>query len=785
VVAGGAEATAETAARTPAKTTPETAAPQGEAPAKAPARRRRRSRAKPKPAEEGKEAAPIEVEAQPEPAAPATPETPAKAPARRRRRSRAKPKPAEEVKEAAPIEVEAQPEPAAPATPETPAKAPARRRRRSRAKPKPAEEAKEAAPIEVEAQPEPAAPATPETPAKAPAKRRRRSRAKAAEPAEAKEAAGAEVEAPAEAVPSARPRRRRGHAREEEDQREGVLAGGGGGAQADIVVNVTPRETRVAILEGGRLAELLIEREKAVLGNIYKGRVENVVPALDAAFVDCGIERNVFIHVGDAVPYDPVKEGSPKLPRISEVLQKGQEIIVQVTKGPLESKGARATARLSLPGRFVVLTRDGQAGVGVSKKIEDETERHRLRDIAASVKPAGWGCIVRTRAQGAGRAELQADIRFLTKTWGTIDEKAAKSKAPATLYEDLSLVFEILRDVVDQRVRKMVIDDRETHDRVLRLLDTMAPTLMERVELYEGKKPVFVEYEVEQEIERALRPRVWLPHGGHLSIEETEALTVIDVNSGRFTSPTSLEDTVLRTNLEAADEIGRQLRLRDIGGIIVIDFIDMDRPEHRDRVAEAMRVALHNDRMRTRVMHITRLGLMEMTRKRTDLSLGHQLLEACPWCSGSGRVMEATTVATRIVSELRSRAAESKVGGFVVLADPQVALALIGPHGELIEGLEKEEVGRPVLVRADPNRHREHFEIVAGDVRKLEKEYGFLTPGDLVDIAPENVLSVPVEGMLAQVKGVILEVTEPETISAPVKVRIIKASRSYARGTAV
>ncbi len=660
-----------------------------------------------------------------------------------------------EAVEAPPVEAEA---PVAEA--EAPAKPP-RRRRRGKAKPAPTEEAEEAPAVEAEVEAE----------------------------AEPEAEAGAEGEAPTKPgrASRAKPRRRGGRkAKGEEEEPGEVLAGGAAGiAQADIVVNVSPRETRVAILEGSRLCELLVEREQAVVGNIYKGRVENVVPALDAAFVDCGIERNVFIHVGDAVPYDPVKEGSPKLPRIGDVLQKGQEIIVQVTKGPLESKGARATARLSLPGRYVVLTRDGQAGVGVSKKIEDDAERHRLRDIAAGVKPAGWGCIVRTRAQGAGRAELQADLRFLTKTWETIDEKAEKSKAPATLYEDLSLVFEILRDVVDQRVRKMVIDDRETHDRVLRLLETMAPTLMDRVELYEGQKPIFVEYGVEQEIERALRPRVWLPHGGHLSIEETEALTVIDVNSGRFTSPSSLADTVLRTNLEAAEEIGRQLRLRDIGGIIVIDFIDMDRPDHRDRVLEAMRLALHHDRMRTRVMHITRLGLMEMTRKRTDLSLGHQLMEACPWCNGAGRIMEPTTVATRIVSELRMRAAESKVGGFVVLADPPVALALIGPHGELVEGLERLEVGRPVLVRADPNRHREHFEIVAGDVRKLEKEYGYLTAGDLIDIGPEAVLNVPTEGLLAQVKGVVIEVPEPESISAPVKVRIVKASRSYARGTAV
>ncbi len=550
-----------------------------------------------------------------------------------------------------------------------------------------------------------------------------------------------------------------------------------------IVVSVDPWETRVAILEDDRPVELLVEREQAVVGNVYKGVVENVVPGLDAAFVDCGMERNVFLHVADALSVDPLKRRNGRLPKISDVVHEGEELIVQVTKGPIESKGARATVRISLPGRFLVLIRDGHGTIGISKKLEDDAERQRLRELAQRLKPKGWGMIVRTRAQGAGVGELQGDIRFLMRTWGMIERRASQSKAPAMLYEDLSLVFEILRDVVDQRVRKMVVDHKPTYDRVLRLLSHMAPDLASRVELYDAAEPVFVRYGIERELDRALRPRVWLPKGGHITVEETEALTTIDVNTGRFTGTGSLADTVLRTNLEAADEIARQLRLRDIGGIIVIDFIDMDKREHRERVMEAMRTAVAADRMRTRIMHITRLGLLEMTRKRTDVSISHVLQDQCPWCQGTGRVLNATTVATRIITDLRRLAQDSKAAAFAVTTEPQVALSLIGPHGELVDAIEREQVGRPVLVRADASCHRERYEITPGDVHTLERRFGYVVAGDTVEVTPAHVLDIPHSSLMAIVKGIIVEVPEASPkLTAPIQVRLVKANRSYARG---
>ncbi len=556
-------------------------------------------------------------------------------------------------------------------------------------------------------------------------------------------------------------------------------------ADSEIIVNVTPRETRVAIMEGGRLAELLVEREHTVVGNIYKGVVENVVPGLDAAFVNCGMERNVFLHVSDAVPYDPVKTNG-KLPRISEVVKEGQEIIVQVTKGAVESKGARATVRVALPGRYVVLMKDGRGGIGISRKIEDEQERQRLRRLALRYKPRDWGMIVRTRAQGAGAREISSDVRFLLRTWRSIQRRAAQSKAPALLYEDLSLVFEVLRDVVDKRVKALVIDDKPTYERVLRLLGHMAPELRDRVQLYEGRVPIFIHYGVEREIDRALRPRVWLPHGGHITIEEAEALTAIDVNTGKFTATASLQDTILRTNLEAAEEIARQLRLRDIGGIIVIDFIDMENPAHKEQVINALRRAVARDRMRTRIMHLTRLGLLEMTRKRTDVSLSHILQDPCPCCRGTGRVLNATTVATRIVSDLRMLVNDTEAEAFVVLCEPRVALALVGPHGELSETLETEEVGRPVLVRAREGIQRERYEIIPGKLEELRQQYGFLVAGDIVEIAPAQVMDVPHTALLAVVKGVVVEVPEaPATIAEPMRVRLVHVTNSYARGTPV
>lgn len=553
-----------------------------------------------------------------------------------------------------------------------------------------------------------------------------------------------------------------------------------------IVVNVTNRQTRVAILEDGRLTELMVERGEHVVGNIYKARVENVVRGLDAAFVECGLEKNVFLHVSDALTEEPPRHKMRKkmssFPPIHQVVREGEEFLVQIVKGPLGDKGARGTRRISLPGRYLVLMTDTEEKVGVSKKIEDEEERRRLRSLGQEVCPDDFGIIVRTRAQGASIEELREDVRFLTRLWQTIQGRAQQAKAPALIHEDLSLVLEVLRDVFAADVDEFIIDDKVTYDKVLNLLHNIAPQLRKRVKLYREPEPIFTHYDIETQIERALQPKVWLPAGGWLNIEQTEALTVIDVNTGKFTGK-NLEDTVLRTNLEAADEVANQLKLRDIGGIIVIDFIDMDKPQHRKQVTQALRTAFEKDRMKTRIMHITRLGLVEMTRKRTGESLAQTLQTTCPCCSGRGRILSAETVAAHIEREIRRLARVEGMTIFRVTAAPRVIIEFIGSNGEYVDALE-EELGAEVYARADNTISPEHYEIVPLQNRHSLRRLRRHRTDHKLEIRPEDMVKVPDMGLVACVDGLVVFVPEvsPDT-EEPVEVRLTKVTNSYARAT--
>ena len=556
-----------------------------------------------------------------------------------------------------------------------------------------------------------------------------------------------------------------------------------------IVVNVDRSQTRVALLEDDRLAELLYEgeEEERVVGNVYLGRVSDVVPGLDAAFVDCGIEKNVFLHVSDALeaelPNDRAGRRSRRYPAISNLLKSGQEIVVRVTKGPLASKGARATRQISLPGRFLVLMPQAGGKVGVSKKIGDEAERTRLRKLASRVRPEEFGIIVRTQAEGADRNDLEGDVKFLARLWRSIENKAHSANAPALLHEDLSLVFEVVRDVLAPDVDEFIVDDKVTYDRVLNLVDSVSPELRNRVKLYKKGQPIFDRFGIEQEISKALRRKVWLPHGGSITIDTTEALTAVDVNTGKFTGTGSLEETVVRTNLEAAEEIARQLRLRSIGGIIVIDFIDMSSSKHRKQVNAALREAFAGDRMRTRIMHITRLGLVEMTRKRTGQNLAQKLQGTCPCCNGSGKIMSAESVAMQAVRHLR--VADIKQDAVLVVADPMVCLALVGPHGTSIEALEQ-EIGRQVFVRATSEIHPEEFNIVPKNLQDLRRELQLHKVGDTVTITADDVLSVPYVGLLATVNGYIIEVPEASAkMATPLRVKLTKVGSSYGRAQAL
>ncbi|HLG67491.1 MAG TPA: Rne/Rng family ribonuclease [Acidimicrobiales bacterium] len=414
-----------------------------------------------------------------------------------------------------------------------------------------------------------------------------------------------------------------------------------------VCVHVAPQATQIAVLEGRSLVEHYVSRPadetSQIDGNIYRGRVQNVLPGMEAAFVDIGIPKNAVLYRGD-VRYDrdDVEGGSEgSQPRIEEVLRPGQTILCQVTKNPIGAKGARLTQEVSLPGRFAVLVPDSSA-FGISKRLGDN-ERRRLRRIVDDVRPPGHGLIIRTAAEGASADELRRDVEALVRQWEAIAAAAGRSDAPGLLYREPDLAVRLLREELTSEYRAVIIDDADLYEQVRSYVATVSPDLVDRVELYDTTVeplPIFERFHVHEQLHKALDRKVWLPSGGSLIIEGTEALTVIDVNTGKNVGTTNLEETVFRNNLEAAEEVARQLRLRDIGGIIVIDFIDMEVRENREKVAAALRAALARDKTRTQVFDISELGLVEMTRKRVSEGLIESLSTTCEVCNGRGIVLD-------------------------------------------------------------------------------------------------------------------------------------------------
>lgn len=493
----------------------------------------------------------------------------------------------------------------------------------------------------------------------------------------------------------------------------------------EIIVNVDTRETRVAVIEAGKLVELHVEREERVVGSIYKCKVANVLAGMDAAFVDIGLERNAFLYVADVLPemddeFPAARKDMGRAIKIKDVLKVGQEVLVQVVKGPRGTKGARVSTRVSLPGRYLVLMPESDH-VGVSRKIESDTERDRLKRISENIRPLGFGMIVRTEAEGRGEADIRKDLEFLLRMWSQVQEKAAKISAPGLVHQELSLIYKMIRDVFSSDVSKMIVDSPVDYEKAVELVELFSPKLMSRLQLYDEPEPIFEHFAVESEIDSLLRRKVWLKSGGHLTIDNTEALTTIDVNTGKFIGSTSLSDTILKTNLDAVNEIARQLRLRDIGGIIVIDFIDMSNPKDRQKVVGALEKELHKDRTRTKISHISPLGLIEMTRKRTGETLTEIVTEPCPYCQGRGRVEDAETISLKIERDLRRLAAEVDNEAFLVNANAEVALHLIGGNGEVIDEIER-RLKRAIFVRAHEELHIEKYEIIPGDLQEMERQ---------------------------------------------------------------
>ena len=498
----------------------------------------------------------------------------------------------------------------------------------------------------------------------------------------------------------------------------------------ELVICTTSQETRVALLEGGHIAELYIERDRqmGIVGNIYKGKVIRVLPGMQAAFVDVGLEKAAFLYVADVLDemeqVERTIEGDedtlepnacpelPPLPPIEDLLTEGQELLVQISKEPIGTKGARITSHISLPGRHLVYMPTVDH-VGISRRIEDEAERERLKQCVESLRAPGTGFIVRTVSEGKSEDDLRHDMEFLVGLWENLSRGIEEISAPSLIHSDLDVTSKVLRDILTEDVKKIVVDNVEEYDKIVRFLRTFMPRLNYCIELYKGDEPVFDTYGLEVEISRSLGRKVWLKSGGSIIIEQTEALVAIDVNTGRYVGKHNLEDTILKTNLEALKEIAFQLRLRNIGGLIIIDFIDMEKEAHREKVHAMLEEALKADKNKTNILKISELGLVEMTRKRVRESIGRTLCEPCSYCEGKGYVKGKLTIIYEILRELHREMIDLPAGRVTLLAHPEVAGLLIDEERCGLDELEQ-RYGRTVLINSRPGFHIEQFEIAVG-----------------------------------------------------------------------
>lgn len=497
---------------------------------------------------------------------------------------------------------------------------------------------------------------------------------------------------------------------------------------SDLLINSTKEESRVALLEGGQVVELYIERKRdaSLVGNIYKGKVIKILPGMQSAFVDIGLEKAAFLYVADIMRemeeyystflgneaeslelYTKNEHMNKSIP-IGELIQEGQELLVQVSKDPIGTKGARVTSYITIPGRYVVLMPNVEH-IGISRRIEDEEKRNTLKAIAAEIKPEGFGLIVRTACEDATPEEIKRDLEFLLLIWENIQKKKDRASAPSLLYSDLDLAIRSVRDFMHHDVERLIIDSADEYERVKEFAKTYFPRLTDRIELYEGREPIFDAFGIELDISRAIGRRVWLKSGGYIVIDQTEAMTVIDVNTGKFVGKESLEDTTLKTNLEAVKEIAYQIRLRNLGGIIIIDFIDMEKVENRQRVFSLFLDEMKKDRAKNTIYNISELGIIQMTRKRVRESLGRVLCEQCPYCEGKGFVKSAQTVAYEILRKLKKMQLPLNTTA-MIKASPAVAVLLSDEERQGIEDIEN-TYGIKLIIKEDESMHQENYEL--------------------------------------------------------------------------
>ena len=495
----------------------------------------------------------------------------------------------------------------------------------------------------------------------------------------------------------------------------------------EIVINATQHESRIAVLDEGQVVELWIERtrHRTVVGNIYKGRVTKVLPGMQSAFVDLGLERDAFLYVSDVLEdleefdsestddlqIEDVNQNHRPEASISDLLREGQEIVVQVSKDTIAGKGARITSHVTLPGRFLVYMPTVNH-IGVSRRIEDENERVRLKEMLERIRPQGTGgFIVRTAGEQRDEEEFRADLKYLTDLWEHIKRRAEKASAPTAIHHDLDLILRTIRDVLSPEFKTVWVDSVDEYQRVVEFLDQIQPQLVSRVRLYRRDEPIFDEFGIEPEIAKALKSKVWLKSGGYIVINQTEALVAIDVNTGKYVGKKNLEETVFRTNLEAAKEIVRQIRLRDLGGIIVLDFIDMEDLSNRANLFESVEEEIRKDRSKTKILQISEFGLIEMTRKRVRQSLERSLTQACPYCGGSGRIKSNTTVALEIWRELM-KAGDLHEGQDVIVRVNPIVYGTLHTGDPIFEEVER-NLGVHLVFKPDDSLHHEQFDIMS------------------------------------------------------------------------
>jgi len=563
----------------------------------------------------------------------------------------------------------------------------------------------------------------------------------------------------------------------------------------EILVSAAKDETRVALVEDGAVVEFYVERPSSqkIAGSIFLGKVANVLPGMQAAFIDIGEEKNAFLYVDDAIlpPNLEDTDAAPELKSrkkktIAELVKPGQEVMVQVVKEAIGTKGARVTRHVTFPGRYMVLM-PTVSYVGVSRRITDEEERKRLRQIARELKPKDMGIIIRTVAEKKSKEELERDLQFLLKVWEKVQKRARSSKAPCLIHSDLGLTFRIVRDELNQETTRMLVDDVNTYSRILDLLDTVSPEMKERVIYYRDREyPLFQLYGVDAAVEKALSRQVWLKSGGYLVIDKTEALTVIDVNTGRYVGNKNLADTVFKINMEATEEIARQLRLRDIGGIIVVDFIDMEVPEHRQRLLAEMERQLRHDHTKTVVVGLTGLGLVEMTRKKVRQSLDAVMMRMCPYCGGKGIVLSEETVAGRVRREIRRILSNSQSEAILVEVHPGVASYLIGPGGANLKELEK-ETGRSIFIRGTDTLHLEEMNVKAvGTREEIANKAVPVQVGDILEVVIEEVHEKNPQDGIARREGFVIDVEGAGgKVGQRVVIEVTAAHRTFAKARTV